>query len=137
MNDDAVVVRRWRRTVWFGLLWDGNSTEGSSDWWFELGGWGGVSLGAFVMAAELLLIKFIAVAVMVFDFVILIDGVKRDNLALMESSVGKTFSDDCTNRKNKRRWWRSFGAAVMGCWWGGHPLNSGRGHPLSLRGGGM
>ena len=55
------------------------------------------------MATELLLIKFLAVAVVVFDFVILIDGVKRDNLALLETSVGKTFSDDCTSRKNRRR----------------------------------
>ena len=36
------------------------------------------------------MIKFLAVAVTVFDFVILIDGVKRDNLALMETSVCKT-----------------------------------------------
>ena len=53
------------------------------------------------MAAELLLIKFLAVAVTVFDFVILIDGVKKDNLTLMEISVCKTFSDDCTSRVNR------------------------------------
>ena len=67
------------------------------------------------MAVELLLIKFLAVAVTVFDFEILIDGVKRDNLTLMESSVGKTFSNDCTSGKNRRRRWRSFGAALLGC----------------------
>ena len=55
------------------------------------------------MAAKLPVIEFLAVAVTVFDFVILIDGVKRDNFALMESSVGKTFSNDCTSRKNSRR----------------------------------
>ena len=53
------------------------------------------------MANELLLIKFLAVAVTVFDFVILIDGVKRDNLALTETSVCKMFSDDCTIRENR------------------------------------
>ena len=89
------------------------------------------------MAAKLLLIKFLAVVVTVFDFVILIEGVKRNNLALMELSVGKTFSNDCTSRENRRRWWCSFGAAVLGCWCGGHPLNSGRGHPLLLLGGGL
>ena len=52
------------------------------------------------MAAELLLIKFLAVAVTVFDFLILIDGVRRDNLAFMETSVCKTFLDDCTSRVN-------------------------------------
>ena len=57
------------------------------------------------MAAELLLIKFLAVAVTAFDFVILIDGVKRYNLALMEFPVGKSFLDDCTSRKNWRRQW--------------------------------
>ena len=56
----------------------------------------------FVMTAELLLIRFLAVVVTVFDFVILIDSVKRYNLALMESSVGKPFLDDCTSRKNRR-----------------------------------
>ena len=60
-----------------------------------------MSLGAFVMVAELLLIKFLAVAVTVFDFVILFDGVIRDNLALMETSVCKTFLDDCTSRVNR------------------------------------
>ena len=87
------------------------------------------------MATELMLIKFFTVAFTVFDFVILIDSVKRNNLTLMESSVNKTFLDDCTSRENRRRWWCSFGAAVLGCWWGGHPLNSGRGHPLSSLGG--
>ena len=69
----------------------------------------------FVVVAELLLVKFLAVTIMVFDFVILVDGVIRDNLALMKSSVGKTFLDDCTSRKYRRRWWRCFGAAVLGC----------------------
>ena len=77
------------------------------------------------MASELMLIKFFAVAVTVFDFVILIDGVKQDNLVLMETSVCKTFSDDCTSRKNRRRWRWNFGAAVLICCWGGHPLNNG------------
>ena len=85
------------------LLGDGDSMEGWCDWWGQPGGWGGVSLGAFVMLAELLLIKFLAVAVTVFDFVILIDGMKRDNLALMETPVCKTFSDDCTSRVDRRR----------------------------------
>ena len=77
------------------------------------------------MATELLLIKVLAVAVTVFDFVILIDGVKRDNLALTELSVCKPFSDDRTIRKN---------SSV--CWWGDHPLNCWGEHPLSLLGGG-
>ena len=62
-------------------------------------------MDVFVMAAELLLIQFLDVAVTVFDFVMLIDGVKRDNLALIELLVGKTFSDDCTSRKDRRGWW--------------------------------
>ena len=61
------------------------------------------------MAMELLWIKFLAVAITVFDFVLLIDGVKRYNLALMETSVGKPSSDDCTSRENRRKWWRNFG----------------------------
>ena len=72
----------------------------------------------------------------VFDFVILVDGVKRDNLALMEFPVHKPFSDDCTRRENRNRWWRSCCAVVFGCGWGGHPLNSEKRHPLSLLGGG-
>ena len=107
------------------MLGDGDSIEGWSDWWGELGGWGEVSLGAFEMAAVLMLIKFLAAIVTVFDFVILIHGVKRDNLDLMEPSVCKTFSDDCTRRKNS-----------IVCWWDGHPLNCWRGHPLLLLGGG-
>ena len=88
------------------------------------------------MAAELLLIEFLAVAAMVFDFVILIDGVKRDNLALMEFSVGKTCSYDCTSREHRGGWWPRGGALDLGCCWIGHPLNSGRGHPLWTLGGG-
>ena len=107
-----------------------------SDRWFELFGWGGVSLRAFVVAAELLLIKFLAVAITVFDFVILLEGVKRDNLALMEFSVGKRFSYDCTSRKFRRGWWVSGGALYLGCWRGGHPLYSRRGHPSSTMVGG-
>ena len=122
--------------VWVGLLWDGNSTEGWSDWWLEFFGWDGVSLCAFVMVTELLLIKFLAVTVRLFDFVILIDGVKQDNFTLMEFSVGKTFSYDDTNRKYRREWWLGEGALHLGCWWSGHPLNSGRGHSLSTLGGG-
>ena len=55
------------------------------------------------MAVELLLIKSLAVAITVFDFVILIDDVKRDNPALMESFMGKMFLDNCDSRKNRRR----------------------------------
>ena len=58
------------------------------------------------MAAELPVIKFLAVAVSVFDFVILIDGVKRNNFALMESSVCKPFSDDRTIWENSSVRWR-------------------------------
>ena len=90
----------------------------------------------FVMAAELLLIKFLAVAVTVLDFVILIDRVKRDNLALMEISVCKTFSYDCTSREHRRGWLCSSDAVHLGCCWSDHPLNSGRGHPLSTLEGG-
>ena len=77
------------------------------------------------MAAYLLLIKFFAVAVAftVFDFVTLIDGVIRDNLTLMKSSVCKTFSDDCTSKKNRSRWGGTIGAVVLVFCWGGHPLN--------------
>ena len=63
--------------------------EGWCDRWSELLGWGVVLLRVFVMAAELLLIEFLAVAA-VFDFVTLINGVKQDNLAYMEFSVGKS-----------------------------------------------
>ena len=73
------------------------------------------------MLAELLLIKFLAVAITVFDFIILIDGVKRDNLALVESFIGKTFSDDCTSRKKGegggvalvRKFWVAGGVATL------------------------
>ena len=57
--------------------------------------WGGVSLGAFEVAAELPLIECFAVANMVFDFVILIDGIKSDDFALMEPSACKPFTDNC------------------------------------------
>ena len=78
------------------------------------------------MAAELPLIKFFAVTVTVFDFVILIDGVKCDYFAFMESSACKPFTDDRTIWKNSNV-----------CWWAGHPLNVWGGHPLSLLGGGL
>ena len=48
------------------------------------------------MAAELLLIKLLAVAITVFDSVILIDGVVRDDFALVVFSIGKTLVYDCT-----------------------------------------
>ena len=87
------------------------------------------------MAPELLLIKFLAVAVTAFYLVILIDVVIRDDFAFVEFSVGKTFLYDCTNREHSSGLW-SEGAVLSGCWWSGHPLNSGRGHPLSMLGGG-
>ena len=46
-------------------------------------------LRLFVMAAELLLIKFLVIAITVFDLVILIDGVIRDGFAFVEFSIGK------------------------------------------------
>ena len=64
------------------------------------------------MAAELPVIEFLAVTVTVFDFVNLIDGVERDNFALMELSVYKSFLDD-------RTIWEDSSV----CWWGGHPLS--------------
>ena len=84
------------------------------------------------MAAELLSIKFLAVAVTVFDFVILIDGIKRDNLARMETSVCTTLLDACTSRKNRSRRGYTIVAAVLVCCWGGHPLNC-RGSTLCSR----
>ena len=89
-----------------------------------------------MMATEFLLTKFFAVAVTVFHFVILIDGVKQDNLALMEIAVGKTFSYDGTSRKYRREGCSGGGALHLGYWWCGHPLNSGRVYPLSMKGGG-
>ena len=68
------------------------------------------------MAVELPLIKFLAV-VTVFDFVILIDGVKRDNLALMEFSIGKTFSDNCISKEHRRGLWPGEGAPGVQCIW--------------------
>ena len=44
----------------------------------------------------MLLIKFLAVVVMVFDLVILIDGVIRDDFDFVEFSVGKLFAHYCT-----------------------------------------
>ena len=119
----AYVGGRWTgRSALFG---DGDSMEGWCDWWGQPGGWSGVSLGVFEMTADFPLIKFFAVAITVFDFVILIGGVKRDYLAFMESSACKSFTDDCTIRGN---------SSV--CWGAGHPLNWWGGHPLSLLGGG-
>ena len=77
------------------------------------------------MAAELPGIEFLAVAVKAFDFVILIDGVKRDNFPLIEP-VCKPFLDDRTIWEN---------SSV--CWWGGHLLNRWGGHLLSSLGGGL
>ena len=48
------------------------------------------------MAADFLLIKLLAVAVTVFDSVILIDGVIRDDFAFVEFTIGKTFACDRT-----------------------------------------
>ena len=68
----------------------------------------------------MLLIKFLAVAVTVFDLVILIDGVKRDNLAFVEFFVGKTFSYDCTIREHSSELWTGGyvlgGTVHSGCW---------------------
>ena len=77
-----------------------------------------------MMATVLLLIKFLAVAVAitVFDFVILIDGVKRDNFMIVPA--GNTVVG-CGLQSV--RWGES---VHSGCWWSGHPLNSGRGHLL-------
>ena len=107
------------------LLGDG---EDWCDWWGQPSGWGGVPLGAFEMVAELPLIEFfaVAVAVTVFDFVILVDGVKRDYFAFMESSVCNPFTDDHTIWENSNV-----------CWEGDHPLNRRDGHPLSSLGGGL
>ena len=73
----------WRGMPWFGLLWDRDSMEGWRGRWFEPIGWCGVSLRSFAMATELLLIKLLAIAVTVFDLVILIDGVVRDDFAFV------------------------------------------------------
>ena len=95
------------------LLGDGDSMEGWGDWRGQPGGEGGVSLGGFEMAAELPLIKFFAVSFTLLYFVILVDGVKCDYLAFMESSACKPFTDDRTIREN----------GSLGCW-ASHPLNS-------------
>ena len=101
----SLVYVGWRWTGRPVLLGDGDSMESWCDWWGQLGGWGGVSLDAFEMAAKLPLIKFFTVAVTVFDFVILIEGVKRDYLAFMESSACKPFMDDCTIWENSSVYW--------------------------------
>ena len=54
------------------------------------------------MAAELLLIKLLVVAVMVFDSVILTDGAIRDDFAFVEFPVGKIFLYDCTIKEHGR-----------------------------------
>ena len=76
-----------------------------------------------MMATELLLIIFLAVAVTVFDLVVLIDGVKRDDLGFVEFFVGKTFLYDCTIREHSSELWTrgcALGVAVhLGCWWSG------------------
>ena len=73
------------------------------------------------MAAELPLVKFFAVTVTVFDFVILINSVKSDYLAFMESSACKPLTDDRTMWENSSACW---GAGHSLNWWGGHPLSS-------------
>ena len=75
------------------------------------------------MAAELPVTKFFAVTLTVFDFAILVDGVKSDDFGFMESPVCKPFLDDRTIWKN---------SSV--CWGVGHPLNWWGGHPLALLG---
>ena len=124
-----VVAVSW--LVEFGLLCDWDSMEGWCERWSQLFGWGGVSLPVFVMAAELLLIKFLAVTDTVFNLLILIDGVKQENHTFVEFSVSKTYLYDCTSREHSRGLWPggcALGGAVhSGCWWSGHPLNSGRG----------
>ena len=107
------------------MLGDGDYMEGWCDWWGLPGVWGGVSLGAFEMAAKLRFIKLFAVIVTVFDFVTLIDGVKRDYFPFMESSACKPFTNDHTIRENS-----------CVCQGVGHPLNWRGEHPLSLLGGG-
>ena len=87
------------------LLGDGDSMEGWCDWGGQPGVWGGVSLAVFEMAAELPVIKFLAVAVTLFDFVMLIDCVKRDDFALIEPSACKSFTDDCTIWENCSACW--------------------------------
>ena len=57
-------------------------------------------------------IKFLAVALTAFYLVILIDGVKRDNLAFVEFSVGKVFLYDCTSREHSSGLWT--GGCVLG-----------------------
>ena len=56
----------------------------------------------FVMAADLLFIKLLAVAVTVFDLVILIDGVIRGDFTFVEFTVDKTFAYDGTIREHGR-----------------------------------
>ena len=100
--------------------------EGWGVWRGQLAGKCRVSLSAFEMATEMPLIKFFAVTVTVFDFVILVDGVKCDYFAFMESSACKPFTDDHTIREN----------GSLGCW-AGHLLNSWGEHLLSSLGGGL
>ena len=90
------------------------------------------------MAVELLLIILLAVAVTVFDLVILIDGVVRDAFVFVEFSFRKIFLYNCIIREHgSLLWTRGFalaGAVHSGCWFCGHPLNSGRGNPLPTLG---
>ena len=72
------------------------------------------------MVAELGLIKLLAVTVMILDPVILVDCVKCCDFAFMESSVGKSFTDDCSVWVDGSLCSRFV-----------HPLNSFGGHPLS------
>ena len=72
------------------------------------------------MAAKLWLIKFFAVTVTILDPVILVDGVKCCDFAFMESSVGKSFTNDCSVWVDG-----SLCSSFV------HPLNLFGGHPLS------
>ena len=88
----------------------------------------------FVMAAELLLIKLLAIVVTVFDLVILIDGVKRDDFALVEFTIGKkALGYNRTIGEHSWLWWTGgvalAGAGHLHLGFLYHPLNNGRRHP--------
>ena len=141
MNCDAVVVR-WCRVMGgvglAGLLWNGDVMEGGCHQGLENFGWCRISLRTFVTALELLLIKLLAAAVTVFDLIILIDGVIRDDFAFVEFTFNKTFVYNRTI--GEHGWWSMISGVVLAgaeqsslgfcC----QPLNSGRTHPLLMLG---
>ena len=128
----------WCWTDWFALLWDGDAMERCCDLWLEYFGGCGVLVRLFVMAAELLLINFLTVAVTVFDLVILIDGVVRNDFSFVEFTINKAFAYNCTIREHGRLLWTGgvalAGAEHLGRGFCCHLLNSGRRHPLSALG---